>query len=437
MLGYYLTPAKAKNFVLLAGSLVFYTCGEPWYVLLLVMSVLLNFYSAKMIDRIKVQGDRRAVFLMTLFVDVGILAFFKLSPFMQKWMGGEIALPLGISFYTFQILSYLIDVYRREIPAEKSLVSFATYAAMFPQISSGPIVYYSEISGALHGRRVTLKDLDSGMKTFVYGLGMKILVADRLAILWHELQTTGFVSISTPLAWLGAFSYSMQLYFDFYGYSLMAVGLGRMLGFKLPQNFNMPYMAKSIREFYRRWHMTLGRWFRKYIYIPLGGSRRGLAVTLQNLLIVWLLTSFWHGAGAHFFFWGLGLCLFIMLERIMDMGGVLDRSKVFGHLYVLFVVPLTWVCFAIPDLGDLRIYFGRLFGFVAGVNVKTGDFLQALQNYGLYLLVGVLLCTPLPKKLFERFKNNFFGMVILAILFWMCVDRIYSAGNNPFMYLRF
>lgn len=292
ILGYYLTPAKAKNFVLLAGSLVFYTCGEPWYVLLLVMSVLLNFYSAKMIDRIKVQGDRRAVFLMTLFVDVGILAFFKLSPFMQKWMGGEIALPLGISFYTFQILSYLIDVYRREIPAEKSLISFATYAAMFPQISSGPIVYYSEISGALHGRRVTLKDLDSGLKTFVYGLGMKILVADRLAILWHELQTTGFVSISTPLAWLGAFSYSMQLYFDFYGYSLMAVGLGRMLGFKLPQNFNMPYMAKSIREFYRRWHMTLGRWFRKYIYIPLGGSRRGLAVTLQNLLIVWLLTSF-------------------------------------------------------------------------------------------------------------------------------------------------
>ena len=245
------------------------------------------------------------------------------------------------------------------------------------------------------------------------------------------------MSISTPLAWLGAFSYSMQLYFDFYGYSLMAVGLGRMLGFKLPQNFNMPYMAKSIREFYRRWHMTLGRWFQKYIYIPLGGSRRGLAVTLRNLLIVWLLTSFWHGAGAHFFFWGLGLCLFIMLERIMDMGGVLDRSKVFGHLYVLFVVPLTWVCFAIPDLGDLRTYFGRLFGFVAGVNVKAGDFLQALQNYGLYLLVGVLLCTPLPKKLFERFKNNFFGMVILAILFWMCVDRIYSAGNNPFMYLRF
>lgn len=437
MLGYYLTPAKAKNFVLLAGSLVFYTCGEPWYVLLLVMSVLLNFYSAKMIDRIKEQGDRRAVFLVTLFVDVGLLAFFKLSPFMQKWLGGEIALPLGISFYTFQILSYLIDVYRREIPAEKSLISFATYAAMFPQISSGPIVYYSEISGALHGRRVTLKDLDNGLKTFVYGLGMKILVADRLAILWHELQTTGFVSISTPLAWLGAFSYSMQLYFDFYGYSLMAVGLGRMLGFKLPQNFNMPYMAKSIREFYRRWHMTLGRWFRKYIYIPLGGSRRGLAVTLRNLLIVWLLTSFWHGAGTHFFFWGLGLCLFIMLERIMDMGGVLDRSKVFGHLYVLFVVPLTWVCFAIPDLGDLRTYFGRLFGFVAGVNVKAGDFLQALQNYGLYLLVGVLLCTPLPKKLFERFKNNFFGMVILAILFWMCVDRIYSAGNNPFMYLRF
>lgn len=437
MLGYYLTPAKAKNFVLLAGSLVFYTCGEPWYVLLLVMSVLLNFYSAKMIDRIKEQGDRRAVFLMTFFVDVGLLAFFKLSPFMQKWLGGEIALPLGISFYTFQILSYLIDVYRREIPAEKSLISFATYAAMFPQISSGPIVYYSEISGALHGRRVTLKDLDNGLKTFVYGLGMKILVADRLAILWHELQTTGFVSISTPLAWLGAFSYSMQLYFDFYGYSLMAVGLGRMLGFKLPQNFNMPYMAKSIREFYRRWHMTLGRWFQKYIYIPLGGSRRGLAVTLRNLLIVWLLTSFWHGAGTHFFFWGLGLCLFIMLERIMDMGGVLDRSKVFGHLYVLFVVPLTWVCFAIPDLGDLRTYFGRLFGFVAGVNVKAGDFLQALQNYGLYLLVGVLLCTPLPKKLFERFKNNFFGMVILAILFWMCVDRIYSAGNNPFMYLRF
>lgn len=438
ILVYYLTPTRFKNFVLLCGSLIFYTAGEPKYIILLIVSTLVNFFLGRFIDSTKENRDRKVSFFLTLTMNVGILLIFKLSPLWSDlFSGGQIALPLGISFYTFQMLSYLIDVYRKEIPAEKSIVRFAAYATMFPQISSGPIVYYSEVSGALSDRKTSLEDLDAGLKTFVYGLCLKTLLADRLAILWHELQTTGFVSISTPLAWMGAFSYSMQLYFDFCGYSLMAIGIGRMLGFHFPENFNLPYMAKSIRDFYRRWHMTLGRWFQKYVYIPLGGNRKGLGCTLRNILIVWLLTSFWHGAGAHFFFWGLGLCAFIMLEKIMNMDGVLQRSKVFGHLYVLFVVPLTWVCFAIPGLSDLQTYFGRLFGFVAGVNVKAGDFWQAVTDYGIVFVIGILCCTPLPRKLFEKWKNHFVGMVILAVLFWLCVDRIYAAGNNPFMYLRF
>lgn len=438
LLVYYLIPARFKNLVLLSGSLVFYTCGEPEYIILLIVSTLVNYFLARLLDGMKGKCRKTAFFSLAIVMNAGCLLFFKLSPlFMERFGNARIALPLGISFYTFQALSYLIDVYRGEIPAERSIVRFAAYMTMFPQISSGPIVYYSEVSQGLGGRKVEWKDLDAGLKTFVYGLCFKILIADRLAILWHEIQTTGFISISTPLAWMGAFSYSMQLYFDFCGYSLMAVGIARMLGFHFPENFHMPYMAKSIRDFYHRWHMTLGRWFRKYIYIPLGGNRKGLAITLRNILIVWLLTSLWHGADAHFLIWGLGLCTLIILEKMTNIESVLQKSKIFGHLYVLFVIPLTWMCFAIPDISELQIYFGRLFGFIGGVNVKTGDFLQAVSHYGIVFLIGILCCTPLPRKLFEKWKDNIFGMIILAVLFWLCVDRIYLAGNNPFMYLRF
>lgn len=430
LLLYYLTPVRFRNITLLVGSVVFYTYGEPRYIFLLMGSVAVNFILGRYLY------GRRWLFILAAAVNVLMLFFFKCMP-LTEGFADKGGLPLGISFYTFQTISYLTDVYRGEIACERSIVRFGTYISMFPQLVAGPIVNYSEVSDDLKARTYRLSYVDAGLKIFVAGLVLKVLLADRLAILWHEIQTVGAVSISTPLAWMGAFGYSLQIYFDFYGYSLMAVGLGKMLGFSLPENFDLPYMSKSVREFYRKWHMTLGRWFKKYVYFPLGGSRKGTLRTCFNLFIVWALTSFWHGSSLNYFAWGMSLWLFIVLERLLDRRGFLEKSRVLSHCYVLFVIPLTWMCFAIPDFKELLTYFGRMFGVVQGVNVNGADAARAFYNYGVLFGVGILLCTPLPKKLFLKWKDSFAGMFILAVLFWMCVEQIMKMGDNPFMYFRF
>ena len=438
LLIYYIAEAKHRNLVLFIGSIYFYAYGEPVYVLLLLASTVVNYEAGKRLD-IKKKSKaykKRLIFCVAAALDVALLVFFKLIPEISL-AGIKLGMPLGISLYTFQVLCYLADVYRGDVRAEYSFVKFGTYISMFPQLVSGPIVNYSEVSRELKFRRCTPAQFDGGLKKFVWGLTMKVLLADRLAIMWHEIQTTGFVSISTPLAWFGAIGYSMQIYFDFYGYSMMAVGLGEMLGFSLPENFDLPYMSKSVREFYRRWHMTLGRWFRKYVYIPLGGSRKGISRTVLNLLVVWVLTSLWHGVSSNFLIWGLSLWLLITLERLLDRNNKMAKSKVISHLYVLFVIPLTWMCFAITDISELQVYFGRMFGFTAGVNVNPADFAKAAGNYGVLFAVGILMCTPISKKLFERYRDKLVGMLVLAVLFWCCVWRIMAEGNNPFMYAHF
>lgn len=447
---YYLTPVKGKNIVLFLGSLFFYAYGEPKYVLLLLISIVLNYFCGRVLapeGKIK-KPFRQICFIGILSLNVGMLALFKWAP--EGW-----ALPLGVSFYTFQIISYLADVYRGEIKPETSFIRLGTYVSMFPQLVAGPIVNYGEVSGALKGPRVSIGDLDAGLKTFVWGLTMKVLIADRLSILWNEISTIGYISISTPLAWMGAISYSMQIYFDFYGYSLMAIGLGKMLGFELPVNFNMPYMAKSIREFYRRWHMTLGRWFTKYVYIPLGGSRKGMIRTLGNLFFVWILTSLWHGGSINFLIWGMILCFFIMAEKLTELvisrkatqkKHSADDSKKSGngrlaaagkHLYVLLVIPVTWMCFAISRTDDLLVYLGRMSGLIGGINVNEGVFGEKCGKYGLIMLMGAFLCTPMGEKLFQKGKDRIWGMVLLAGLFWLCIWYLMTMGDNPFMYFRF
>lgn len=445
---YYMAPAAGKNVILFLGSLFFYAYGEPKYILLLILSMVLNYFCGKILvpDGKLKKTARRICFTGILLVNVGTLALFKWAP--ESW-----ALPLGVSFYTFQIISYLADVYRGDIEAETSFLKLGTYISMFPQLVAGPIVNYSEVSDALKAPKVSSKDMDTGLKTFVWGLAMKVLIADRLSILWNEISTIGYISISTPLAWMGAISYSMQIYFDFYGYSLMAIGLGRMLGFELPVNFNMPYMAKSIREFYRRWHMTLGRWFTRYVYIPLGGSRKGMFRTLGNLLIVWVLTSLWHGGSINFLVWGMVLCFFVMLEKTaehvisrnrMKKGDNASQSKkaamlaaVCKHLYVLLIIPVTWMCFAISKTDDLLIYLGRMFGLMGGVNVNEGVFADKFGRYGLIMLTGAFLCTPLGEKLFQKGKDRIWGMALLSGLFWLCIWYLVTMGDNPFMYFRF
>lgn len=403
--------------------------------MLLVVSVVVNYFIGLHIayrkKESKKRNKKRKILLVSAIIgNVGLLVLFKGTP-------GVLGLPLGVSFYTFQIMSYLIDVYRGEIHRERSLIDLATYITMFPQLIAGPIVSYGEVAEQLKVRKCTPEGIQDGIKVFIVGLAAKVLLADPIGLLWREVQTTGFESISTPLAWLAAFAYSMKIYFDFYGYSLMAIGLGRMLGFELPENFRTPYMARSVRDFYRRWHITLGRWFCRYVYIPLGGNRKGELRTALNLLAVWILTALWHGSTLNFLAWGLLLCFLIIIERQVEKLKLGKRLKILPHLYLWFVIPITWMCFAITDISQLQIYLGRMFGLVAGINVYAADWQKALMNYGWLFLLTFVSCTPLVRKVYRKIKDHAVGMILLGALFWFCVWRIIVEGNNAFMYFRF
>ena len=445
---YWLSPDKAKNVVLLAGSLIFYAFGEPRYLVLLMVSVLANYFTGLRLEQMprqkgkrnrqkknKYDRKRKRILITAIVINIGVLAGCKMV-----FPGDE--LPLGISFYTFQILSYLIDVYKGEQKKESSFICFATYVTMFPQLVSGPIVRYGEVREHLYRREFNAEKLQEGLKEFTLGLAAKVLLADRLGLLWREVQVTGFESISTPLAWLAAAAYSMKIYFDFYGYSLMASGLGRMLGFELPENFRTPYMAGSVRDFYRRWHITLGRWFCRYVYIPLGGNRKGELRTVLNLLAVWGLTAIWHGSTENFLIWGMLLWLLIVFERQLEAlgaGKILKKGplRVIPHLYLWAVIPVTWICFAVTDMSQLHIYLGRMFGTMEGIRVSARDWIRALQTYWYLFGVGAFACTPVLHRLFRRWKNSAVGVLILVALFWLCVWRLQVEGNNPFMYSSF
>lgn len=439
LLLYALTPASLKNATLLAGSLVFYAQGDMRHLALLAGSAAVNFFLCRFLlrepERGKAQTANRIVLTAAVAGNLAVLVLFKYG-----WQ--KAGLPLGISFYTFQILAYWFDVYRGEVKKETSLLRFAVFIMMFPQLISGPILLYGEVREQLRKRRFDLTGLQEGLKVFTMGLASKVLLADRIGLLWQEVQVAGFESISTPLAWMGAVAYSLNIYFDFYGYSLMAIGLGKMLGFTLPENFKEPYMAGSVRHFYRRWHMTLGRFFCRYVYIPLGGSRKGELRTVCSLLAVWTLTALWHGSTANFLIWGLFLFVLIVIERQIQALGI---SKVFRHgplraaphLYLWTVIPLTWMCFAISDVSQLHLYLGRMFGVTAGVRVNPMDWKRTLETYWYLFALGFAACTQTVRKLFYRWKDRAAGMVFLAALLWLCVWRLQVEGQNPFLYFDF
>ena len=431
---YFITPKKFRNAVLFLGSIAFYTYGEAQYVLLLLASVTVNYVIARSMYKTPEdgRGRRQAVLLvLALCYDFGMLFFFKYSGLTTK-------LPLGISFYTFQIAAYVIDVYRGIVPAEKSYVNLGTYLTMFPQLIAGPIVNYTEVSSCLKRRTVTARDFESGVRILVIGLGSKVIIADRVGMLWNNVQTIGFNSISTTLAWLGAVAYSMELYFDFAGYSMMAIGLGKMLGFQIPVNFRFPYISKSVTEFWRRWHITLGRWFRDYVYSPLGGSRKGRLRTMFNLFAVWILTALWHGAGYNFLIWGGMLLGALFLEKLFLLP-FLQKSKVIGHVYLLLFVPVTWMAFTITDVQQLGIYLTRMFPFV---NAHTGmvnsmDYIKYLKDYDSLLAMGVLFATPVPAVIYGRIKRGMFGTLAIAVIFALSMYYLAVSANNPFLYFNF
>lgn len=442
ILVYYLVPERRRVFVLLAGSIVFLAAGSWVNPVFLLAAIIFNYIAARLMGAMRARYWKEGFFAFVVVVNIAVLFAFKWP---SSKLTENIGLPLGISFYTFSMIAYLADVYKGAQTAEKSFLRFAAYGFMFPKIAQGPITKYGAVSKPLKGAKRGIAGLDRGLKMFAWGLILKVLLADKLAILWNDIANIGYVSISVPLAWLGAATYSLQLYFDFYGYSLMAVGLGYMLGYRLPDNFDVPYSAVSIREFYRKWHITLSSFFKEYVYIPLGGSKRGMLRTLRNILAVWVLTALWHGIGINFLIWGMLLSLFIIAENLISRLGKERRSgtdhlrmkRVFGHIYVCVLIPITWICFALTDTRDLFTYLGRMFGILDGVSVNPQIFQLKCLQYGWILAAGILLATPLEKRLFRIAKDRVWGMAALAALFWIALDTLIRSGSNPFMYLNF
>ena len=441
---YWLAPRRTRAFVLLMGSLVFYTLGDYQYLPFLALSMLVNYGIGLFLGKEKPKwktSQRKLLKWKRFWLTVGIIGNVG-ALLLCKFGVGVREIPMGMSFYTFRVLTYLLDVYWGREEKVESFFQFGAYLIMFPCMTAGPITQIGQVRAALNSPRVSLWGIQYGCKRLCMGLAAKVLLADPLGILWHDVQVVGFESITTPYAWLGALAFSLQLYFDFYGYSLMAIGVGQMLGFRLPENFRTPYMSLSVREFYRRWHMTLGNLFCRYVYIPMGGSREGELCAIRNLLVVWALTSLWHGTTPNFLIWGMSLCGLIILER--QIGRIPWKRffqkgwlTIFPRLYIWFVMPITWICFAVPNVTDLRVYLGRMFGFVPGIAMNQRDWVMALQSYWYLLLIGAVCTTPLLQKLYRRWKDTVPCSMLLAVLFWICIWQLQKQGQNPFLYLRF
>ena len=432
-----------QNALLLIASLIFYAWGEPKMVVLMVLVTLAAYGSGFAIVHFAARPRaKKAALIAAIAVILGNLVVFKYLNFLCRtfsFLGlpdPGIALPIGISFYTFQILSYVIDLYRGKIALQRNFFYLLMYVSFFPQLIAGPIVRYETVEQEIRERQVTMDDLAQGFRRFVVGLAKKLLLANQVAQVATIVYNGDPANYGSLMYWLAAIAYTLQIYFDFSGYSDMAIGLGRIFGFHFIENFNYPYISASVTEFWRRWHMSLGSWFRDYVYIPLGGSKKGEGRTYLNLLVVWLFTGLWHGSTLNFLLWGLFLFALISLERL-GWGKVLRRSQVISRLYMLLVIPLSWMLFAIPSLKDIGSYIGRLFAFSGGTAVHARDFLVYGRQYAVVLVIGLLVSTPLPEKLWRRIRTSPLGTVLLLVLFWVCVYCMAVATNDPFMYFRF
>lgn len=450
LLGYYICPKKGRNLFLLIVSLVFYAWGEPKYVFLMIFSILVNYIFGRLMDKNRGRQKRMKLLLvLSVVIDIGLLSVFKYTDFIITNVNAifgssfdllKIALPIGISFYTFQAMSYTIDVYRNDVRVQKNLIDFGMYITMFPQLIAGPIVRYADVQDQLAVRSVTTADFSEGVMRFVVGLGKKVLLANQMGAVWSEIYALGG-DVSALMAWTGAIAYTFQIYFDFSGYSDMAIGLGRMFGFKFPENFRYPYQSVSITDFWRRWHITLSTWFKEYLYIPLGGNRRGLARQALNLLIVWSLTGFWHGAGWNFVMWGLYYFVILFIEKLFLLKALDKLPKFFRHVYALVLIIIGWVIFASDDVSVLLPYLGSMFGAngaIGGMDVYT------LLTKAVLLIICCIASTELPKKLFlsaagamnEKAAFTLKSVLMIALL---ALSMILLIGDsyNPFLYFRF
>ncbi len=457
---YYAVPKRAKNVVILVSGLLFYAWGEPIYVLAMILSTFIDYTAGRLIDKYDDKPKIRTICLIvSLVMNIGLLGTFKYLGFLINSVNGwfvlsipnpNLPLPIGISFFTFQSMSYTIDLYRRNIKVQKSAVSFMAFVTLFPQIVAGPIVRYEDVQNELDNRSVTEKMLGDGISRFITGLGKKVLIANNIGMLWTQVKGMDYGELSAVTAWLGILAFTFQIYFDFSGYSDMAIGLGKMMGFNFPENFNYPYMSHSISEFWRRWHITLGAWFRSYIYIPLGGNRKGLPRTIINLLIVWAVTGIWHGASWNFMLWGVYFGVLIIIERLF-MGKVLEKiPSFFSWLYTFVLVVFGWVMFEAVDtsivnigemFGQMFTYIGAMFGANGTVMDNTATF--AIVNYGVMFAVCILGSSDMFKNAAEYIRKKApewvqYGFPVAQTAVMLAsIAYITTSSYNPFLYFNF
>lgn len=449
---YYSLGKHLRNIVLLIASLFFYAWGEPVYVLLMCGSIMINYFIGTLLGRDDTGKRKSKLFLIIALVfNLGCLAYFKYFGMIISTIASISSwnlnvrtpvLPLGISFYTFHALSYVIDVYRRKIRSQKSPILFALYITMFPQLVAGPILKYADIESQLADRSINFRKFYSGMRRFLCGLAKKVLIANNIGLLWSEVKAMPGAEISVLMAWAGIIAFTLQIYFDFSGYSDMAIGLGKMFGFRFKENFQYPYISQSISEFWRRWHISLGSWFKEYVYISLGGNRVGKWKLIRNLFIVWFLTGFWHGASWNFVLWGLYFGILIIIEKLFLQKSMMRWPKAIRHIYSLLFIVIGWVFFEFTNVMDMLNFIGIMFG-VGGNALVDNQVIVKLKAYAILYLVCIIAATPLPKKLALSFKRIHCNICKFAENVYYCVliffSTAYMVGStyNPFIYFRF
>ena len=450
---YYLCPRALRNLWLLAASLLFYAWGEPVYIRLMVASILFNYLcglGVAALQKREKKGVAKALLILCVAGNIGALGVFKYADLLIGTINGiagshlallELALPIGISFYTFQALSYVIDVYRGTVAAQKNPITFGTYIALFPQLIAGPIVQYKTVEEQLSCRRETAAQFAAGIGRFTVGLGKKVLIANQVGALWDTVSALPQAQLAAGTAWLGALAFTFQIYFDFSGYSDMAIGLGKMLGFEFLENFDYPYLSRSITEYWRRWHISLGTWFREYVYIPLGGNRHGLSRQILNLIIVWGLTGLWHGASWNFLLWGLYYGVILIVEKVWLLRPLQKAPAAVQHLYSLLLIILGWIIFALTDFSAIGGYFAALFGAHGGLDSST---MYLLTSNLILLVIAGFASTRLPAKLAAGFVQRLTpaGQTAVKCIFYtgvllMCIAFLVGDSYNPFLYFRF
>ena len=454
LLIYFIVPLKLRNIVLLLVSLVFYGWGEPVYVFLMIFTIIVDYIFGLLVEKGLKKDDKRFAkrsMVAAIVINLTILGFFKYYDFFVSnlrlipGLSGlpllGLSLPIGISFYTFQALSYVIDVYRMDTGAQHNIAAFGAYVTLYPQLIAGPIVRYKDVDDQLIEREHSVPLFAEGVRTFIAGMGKKILLANMAGQLWETLKLTPSDSRTVAGAWLGMFLYTFQIYFDFSGYSDMAIGLGKMIGFRFLENFNYPYIATSITDFWRRWHISLSTWFREYVYIPLGGNRRGKGRQIFNLLVVWFLTGFWHGASWNYILWGLYYFVLLMIEKLFLLDKLKKAPKFVSHIYTIFFVVIGWLLFVFEDLKAGTVWLGNMFGVGVKTFAAQADAWQLVRNLP-FLIILALASTPLPKKLYTKFTGKSGAAMTVAsvggiLVLLLCMAYLVDSSFNPFLYFRF